>query len=56
MDLNSVMLGFFVTLVGYFGNRLVNSVDKLNENVAVLISRVDSHEKKLETLEKNKED
>ena len=50
-EFNTFIFALAVTMLGYFGNRLVMSVDELNKNVAVLISRADSFENRLSKLE-----
>lgn len=50
-EFNTFIFALAVTMLGYFGNRLVMSVDELNKNVAVLISRADSFDNRLSKLE-----
>lgn len=51
-EFNTFIFALAVTMLGYFGNRLVVSVDELNQNVAVLISRADSFENRISKLER----
>lgn len=53
-EFNTFIFALAVTMLGYFGNRLVVSVDELNQNVAVLISRADSFENRLSKLEEGR--
>lgn len=57
--MTEVLIGLMGTallgILGYFGHRIVESVDRLNEKIAEVIGSLKDHDKRLTVLEERKE-
>ena len=56
--MQELFIAIFIGVAGYFGSKLVDilqniqkSIETLNIQIAVVIERTDSHEKRIEKLE-----